>query len=686
MQKKIKNTSKRISKTVKDYSSRYMRTNILFLSFVVTSVLNATLLRYLTVKNYFDVFPILADLAVVVLIGAFGYFLKPKNQFKYFATWSIIFAILCIINSMYYTNYISFASLSLLQTSLQIVDVADAVVENVMEIKDFSYIWAPLALFFLNHTLKKKNYYKKVAEIEVGKVRALNTMVFGLIVIGVFISTLSSTDMSRLGKQWNREFIVMRFGIYTYQINDVISSLKPQISPLFGYDEKAKEFREYYDKKAEEEHVDNEYTDVFKGKNLLVIHAESMQQFVMDLEFNGEELTPNLNRIASEGLFFSNFYAQESVGTSSDSEFTFNTSLMPASSGTVFISYWDREYVTIPKLLKEQGYYAFSMHGNKGSMWNRDTVHIKTLGYDRFYSYNDFEIDETVGLGLTDRSFFRQAVPKIEEIQEKNKNFYGTLLMLSNHTPFSDIENLPDPIEVDFKYETTNPETGETETVSAPYMEGTKLGNYFKFVHYADSAIGQLFEDLDEAGILDNTVVVIYGDHDAKLKESEFEYFYNYDPYTDSVLDQDDPNYHDVDFYEYELNRKVPFIIWTKDHENDEKYTKEITKVMGMYDVLPTLGNMFGFDDPYALGHDIFSTDENVVVFPDGNWLTDKMYYNHQKGEGKVLNEGDTVSIDYIEKYNQISEDVLDVSDSIIVYDLIRKQDETRKLVDDYNK
>ena len=87
MQKKIKNTSKRISKTVKDYSSRYMRTNILFLSFVVTSVLNATLLRYLTVKNYFDVFPILADLAVVVLIGAFGYFLKPKNQFKYFATW-----------------------------------------------------------------------------------------------------------------------------------------------------------------------------------------------------------------------------------------------------------------------------------------------------------------------------------------------------------------------------------------------------------------------------------------------------------------------------------------------------------------------------------------------------------------------------------------------------------------------
>ncbi|MBS7020543.1 MAG: LTA synthase family protein [Firmicutes bacterium] len=687
MKKKIKETSKTVSKKIKTYSKSYMKTNILFLSFVVTSVLNAMLLRFLTVKNYFDVFPIIADLAVVVIIGAFGYFLKPKNQFKYFSICSIFFAALCVINSMYYTNYLSFASLSLLQTSLQIVDVADAVVENVMELKDFSYIWAPLALFFLNHALKKREYYKRVAEVEVGKVRALNTMVFGLIVVGVFISTLNSVDISRLGKQWNREFIVMRFGIYTYQINDVIASLKPQISPLFGYDEKAKEFREYYDKRDSEEKKENEYTDVFKGKNLLVIHAESIQQFVMNLKFNDEELTPNLNRIAKEGLYFSNFYAQESVGTSSDTEFTLNTSLMPATSGTVFISYWDRDYVTIPKILKEQGYYAFSMHGNKGSMWNRDTVHIKTFGYDKFYNYKkDFKIDETIGLGLSDKSFFKQAVPKIKKISETKKNFYGTLIMLSNHTPFSDIDKLPDPFAVDFKYEKENPETGEKETVTAPYMEGTKLGNYFKFVHYADSAIGQLFEDLDKAGILDNTVIAIYGDHDAKLKKSEFEYFYNYDPYTDSVLDSDDPNYHEVDFYDYELNRKVPFIIWSKDHENNSKYSKEISKVMGMYDVLPTLGNMFGFTDKYALGHDIFSIDENVVIFPDGNWLTDKMYYNHQKGEGKVLNEGDTVSIEYIKKYNEMSEEVLNVSDSIIVYDLIKKQDEAKKMVDNYNK
>ena len=134
---------------------KYTKTNILFLTFVLTSVMNSTILRILTVKNYFALQPILADLAVVVIIGAFGYLLKPKNQFKYYFGFTIFFTILCIINSMYYTNYLSFASLSLLQTSLQIVDVGDAVVENVMEIKDFCYLWQVLAMFFVNLYLKK---------------------------------------------------------------------------------------------------------------------------------------------------------------------------------------------------------------------------------------------------------------------------------------------------------------------------------------------------------------------------------------------------------------------------------------------------------------------------------------------------------------------------------------------------
>ena len=486
---------------------------------------------------------------------------------------------------------------------------------------------------------------------------------------------MSSIDISRLSKQWNREYIVMRFGIYTYQINDLFATVKSQLNPLFGYDKNAKKFREYYENKKDETKT-NEYTDMFKGKNILLIHAESIQNFTLNTSFNGVDVAPNLKKLASEGLYFSNFYAQESVGTSSDSEFTLSTSLMPASSGTVFVSYWDREYETLQKLLKKQGYYTFSMHGNNCSFWNRNNAH-KSLGYEKFYCYNkDFNIDETIGLGLSDKSFFRQASEKIKKISDEHTNFMGTLIMLTNHTPFSDIESHSD-YEVTYKYKKKNEETGQEEEVTAPYMEGTKLGNYFKSVHYADEAIGQLIDELDQNGVLDNTVIVIYGDHDAKLKKSEFKRFYNYDPDTDSVLDKDDPNYKEVDYYQYELNRKVPFIIWSKDNKDKAKETK---KIMGMYDVMPTLGNMFGFKSKYALGHDIFSIDENVVFFPDGNWLTDKMYYNQSKEEGKLLNPDDTVSVDYIQKYNKLADEAVSISDSIIVYDLIKKEEAKEKL------
>lgn len=670
-------------KSIKKASKAYFKTNVLFLTFVVTSIINEWLLRGLTVKNFLDVKPLLADFAVVVIIGAFGYFIKPKKQFIYFFSWSIFFTLLCLINSMYYTNYVSFASFSLLETSLQIVDVGDAVVENVMEVKDFCYLWQILAMIFVNQFLKRRKYYDRVAKIEKGKVRAVNTLIIGLIMLGIFISTLTSVDISRLSKQWNREYIVMEFGAYTYQFNDLVATIKSELNPLFGYDKNAKEFRGFYSDSNESE--TNDYTNIFKGKNILVIHAESIQNFVLNTSFNGVDVAPNLKKLANEGLYFSNYYAQESVGTSSDTEFTFNTSLLPSSSGTVFISYYDREYVTIPKLLKDQNYYTFSMHGNNCTFWNRQTTH-KSFGYDKFYCYtNAFNIDEKIGLGLSDKSFFNQAVPIIKNIDNSYSNWYGVLIMLTNHTPFTDIENISD-YDVTMKYTKVNEETGEEEELVAPYMEGTKLGSYFKSVHYADEALGQLINDLDSNGLLENTVIVIYGDHDAKLKKSEYLWYYNYNPETNEMLDETDPNYHPVDYYDYELNRKVPFIIWTKESAGNKLLNKEITEVMGMYDAQPTLGNMIGIKNKYALGTDIFSLkddEENVVIFPSGNWLTNKMYYNQSKGEGKVLTTDDTISYDYIEKYTEKANKYINISNSIIVYDLIKKESEKENTINE---
>ncbi len=662
-------------KKMYQFATHYGKTNVLFFTFLITSVINELMLRHFTLKNTFDISPFLADLAFLLIISAFGYFLKPKHQFKYYFCWSILLTAICVLNSAYYINFLSFISVSLIETSFQLAGLDEAAVGNVIEPRCFYFLFQLVTLFFVNQYLKKKKYFDNVEKKEQGKVRALNTLVVGLITLGMFISTLTSVDLSRLNKQWDRNYLVSKFGIYIYQVNDAFATIKSQLNPLFGYDEAVRTFREYY--QEEKKPKKNKYTNIFKGKNVIAIHAESMQNFLLETKFNGKYVTPNLRKLSKEGLYFSNFYAQESVGTSSDSEFTYSTSLLPASSGTVFVNYFDREYDTLQKQLKKKGYYTFSMHGNNCSFWNRSTTY-KSIGYDEFFCHKkSFTIDEVVGLGLSDKSFFRQSIPIINKVKEEHQKFYGTMVMLSNHTPFNDKGVAYSDFDVSMKYEKINEETGKKETLVAPYMEGTKLGYYFKSAHYADEAIGEFIDRLDEAGLLENTVVVIYGDHDAKLKKSEYKRFYNYVPETDSVLDSDDPDYRDVDYYTYELNRKVPFIIWTKDNQ----FQKEVKTVMGMYDVMPTLGNMLGFQSEYALGHDIFSTKDNIVIFPDGNWITNEIYYNHSKDEVKILNENATIGTDYIEENDQYAEKMLAISNSIIVYDLIQKTKEADNLV-----
>ena len=154
---------------------------------------------------------------------------------------------------------------------------------------------------------------------------------------------------------------------------------------------------------------------------------------------------------------------------------------------------------------------------------------------------------------------------------------------------------------------------------------------------------------------------------------------------TDSVLDKDDPNYKEVDYYQYELNRKVPFIIWSKDKIATD-YTGTFSKVMGMIDVSPTLENMLGLYNPYALGHDIFSVDENVVVFPGGNWMTNKLYYNASKKEYRQLEPDASISIDYINKYSEYAESIIELSNGIIDYDLIEKVNQGDEQLSTVNK
>lgn len=650
------------------YTKKYFANNLLFITYVVISLLIGIITRGLTVGGVFSFKPLLSDLMVVLIIGSFAYLLKPKNRFIYYFIWIIFFTFLGVANTIYYEFYRSFISVNLLATIKMLKEVDDSLTAK-LNVLQFIYLIGPIIFLIVNQILIKKEYFPKIIHNKGKKKMFIRTALVGVSILIIILATLSRMEVSRFIKQWNREYIVKRFGIYVYTCNDLIQSIQPKINSLFGYDEAARTFREFYlNKFTSEVKESNKYTDIFKGKNVLFIHAESMQNFLVDMKINNQEVTPTLNKLSKEGLYFSKFYPQISVGTSSDTEFTLLTGLMPSSSGTVFVSYFDRTYEGMPKFFNDLGYYTFSMHANEGDYWNRKVMH-QNLGYQKFYARGTYEEpdNEWIGLGLSDKSFFSQIVPIIKNIKETKSPFMGTIITLTNHSPFKDAKEYVN-LDLTMPYTYTD-EEGKTKQGVANYLEDTEMGNYIKSVNYADLALGQLIDDLDNNNLLDNTVIVIYGDHDAKISKRQFELLYNYDPITNSTIDKENPAYINLDNYGYDLLKNTPFIIWSK----DKKFKKEIKNVMGMYDVLPTIANMFGFKTTYELGHDIFSKNEKVIIFPNGNFLTNKVFYNNFRDDYVTLTD-EPIESDYIEKFKEYTNTRLEVSNNIIVYDLIAKE------------
>lgn len=648
----------RNKKKIKVVLNKIKKEYLLETFFVVSNLINGLIIRTATVKNPLFISPFVVDLGFLILIMTLLLLTKRQKRVKYIIILSILFNIICIVNSIYYHYYSSFASLSLVANIAFAKDVSDAIFENVLKPIDLIYLWQIIALIIIYKiTTKRKVHQSSLPKKKTAKVGLLTTL--SLFILGAIFMPMNAWN--RLHNLWNRESVVMNYGIYVYQMDDIIQSITPEISSILGHDKALKKVKEYYEENKYTP-SNNEYTNIFEGKNVIVLHAESMQQFPMNLTFNNKEVTPNLNKLAKEGIFFSNFYSQVGVGTSSDAEFTFNTSMMPSTKGTVFVNYFDREYISIPKLLKEKNYYTYSMHANTGEFWNRNTMH-KTLGYDKFYSKDSYTIDETIGLGLSDKSFFKQSVAIMKQIKEtENKPFYGLLIMLSNHTPFSDLELMDE-------YPTTIDVTIDNQTITREYLNDTTMGNYLRSVHYADSAIGEFINELDEKGLLDNTILVIYGDHDARLDYDDYNLLYNYDPITDKIKTKEDSGYISYGKYNYELDRKVPLIIWTKDKE----YKTNIDKPMGMIDVLPTLGNMLGIHSDYQLGKDIMNlAEDNTVTFIDGSFLTSEVYYNAPKGEIYSINNA-PINEEYIRKKAKESKEIIEISNDIISYNFIKE-------------
>lgn len=238
------------------------------------------------------------------------------------------------------------------------------------------------------------------------------------------------------------------------------------------------------------------YFGVEKGKNLIIIQVESLDAAVINKTINGQEITPNLNKLTHEGLYFNNYYTQIGPGNTADAEFSTMDSLYPLPDDVVFIDYAKNTYKALPQLLVKNGYKTYSMHGDVPTFWNRSNIY-PGLGYQKAYSLSDYIVTTPVGEGpsdLGDEDLFSQSLPRLEKFKQP---FMTTLITMSLHTPFilpANLQTLQIPAQ-----------TNLTET-QWEYMEAA---------HYTDKAIGEFIDGLKKDGLYNNSLILIWGDHES---------------------------------------------------------------------------------------------------------------------------------------------------------------------------
>ena len=358
---------------------------------------------------------------------------------------------------------------------------------------------------------------------------------------------------------------------FTYHTNDILVNVVGKLKRGKADEAKIrKKMKENVPKSS-----GTEYKGVAEGKNLILIQTESLNNFVIGATYNGQEITPNLNKLLKKDTFyFSRFYSNTGVGNTSDAEFSALNSLYPNDERECYRMYVDNTYNGLPWMFREKEYSSLAFHGYVKTFWNRSEAY-KNQGFEHYYSEEELDVTEVSGFGLTDKELFRQAV---DILKEKQQPFFSFMITLTNHIPY----------ELDSSLATLKLKEED---------EGTTFGNYLQTVRYTDEAFGKLIEYLKENGMYDNTVIAIYGDHQGMNKETA-----SVEWKMSEFLGRE---------YDYDEMLHVPFLI----HIPGLNESKTVDVVGGQVDIMPTIANLMNLDpgQPYVFGHDLLNTNEGFV-------------------------------------------------------------------------
>ena len=369
----------------------------------------------------------------------------------------------------------------------------------------------------------------------------------------------------------------------------------------------------------------NEYTGLFEGKNLIVIMMESVNEI-----FINPELYPNFYKMYSEGISFSNNYSPRNSCATGNNEFSAMTGLYSIQNNCTANVYRDNTYSTsIFNLFNNAGYRTSSMHDYTEAYYYRGTIHTN-MGSGAYYGVQDLGIPyyNEYKNWASDEDFMNVAMD-ITLSEESDEPFMLWLTTVSSHQPYNQSS-----VEGD-KY------LSLTENTDYP----KDLRRYMSKLKTLDNALGILLEKLASAGELDDTVIVMFGDHyPYGLKDTTI----------NQVLD------YDLDDYERE---RTPLVIY-----NSEITAEVVDKYTSYVNLTPTIANLFGLDyDPRLyMGSDVFADDySDLVVFADGSWKNNEVYYNAATSEVTYYTD-EVMSIEEIRNINQVITAKMQMSSLII--------------------
>lgn len=384
---------------------------------------------------------------------------------------------------------------------------------------------------------------------------------------------------------------------------------------------------------------------VARGRNVIVISAESLQAFPIGLEVMGQAVTPNLSAFARESLHFVNFYDQTHLGTTADAEFMVMQSLYPVPVGVVASNFTENRYHGLPAILSRTGYATLSACAALAEFWEMDRMH-RRLGFQRSYFEDRYTIGERIGPWLGDREFLAQT---LRILAAQPAPFMAFLLSGSNHHPY--------------------PLPKHHRRLDLGRLEGTLLGDYLHSVHYFDAAFGEFIVGLRGAGVLDRTVVAVYGDHHGFLGDP---------PALADLL-----GYARGDEYRRVVARKrVPLLIRLPHGE-----AAGVQRVTGGHvDVAPTLLSLLGVDADTSvmLGEDLTRGEDSLVVFRDGSFIDGVHLSVRRIGaiagfECYDVKSGRLADCTPLRDRHRTARERLEVSDTIIHGDLIPALSDRRR-------